>query len=69
MSAERKPGHMRSAHFHRVRVATRDSQGRIVGSPQGKAGIDLHYELRRYPPIPVNVRPDGPQPVVRDLQN
>jgi hypothetical protein len=67
-SGRRLPPHLRAAHWHRVRVATRDDAGVIVGSTGGRQGEDWHYELRWYPPAAVNVTDGaGPAPVVRDL--
>lgn len=62
----RLPPHIRIAHWHRVRVAERDESGNITGSRLGVEGIDWHYELRWYPPTPVN-SDGGIAPAVRDL--
>ncbi len=62
----RLPPHIRMAHWHRVRVAERDESGRVVGNRLGVEGTDWHYELRWYPPTPVNAA-DGVAPAVRDI--
>jgi hypothetical protein len=62
----RVPPHIRIAHWHRVRVAERDENGNVVGDRLGQEGIDWHYELRWYPPTPVNAD-GGIAPVVRDF--
>lgn len=66
----RRPApHLRQAHFHRVRVAERDEDGRIVGSTSGTQGADWHYERRWYPPTPVALdRDDKLPPTVRPLR-
>lgn len=61
------PPHIRSAHWHRFRVATRDEGGNIVGDRLGEQDIDWHYMLKWLSPIEVNVGEDGPDLVVRDL--
>ncbi|GAT10199.1 uncharacterized protein RMCN_3332 [Mycolicibacterium novocastrense] len=61
----RLPAHIRKAHWHRVRIAERNATGRVVGSLQGAQGVDWHYELRWYPPTPVNAE-HGLNPTVRD---
>src|SRR6266702_2377379 len=43
-SGWRLPPHIRRAHWHRVRVATRDEAGNITGSRSGGQGTDWHYE-------------------------
>jgi hypothetical protein len=50
----RLPPHIRKAHWHRVRIVERDVKGNAIGSRDGVEGIDWHYELRWYPPTPVN---------------
>lgn len=60
--------HVRAAHWTRVRVATRDASGKIVGDRLGTQGEDWSYELRWIPPVFVNVGVEGPQPVVRDVE-
>ncbi|WP_426562127.1 hypothetical protein ACPPVT_16520 [Angustibacter sp. McL0619] len=69
MGGWRLPPHIRKAHWHRVRVAVRDEAGVIVGDRAGQQGVDWFYELRWYPPTPVNVSPatTGPDPVVRKV--
>ncbi|MBY0291288.1 MAG: hypothetical protein K2X52_29735 [Mycobacteriaceae bacterium] len=62
----RLPPHIRIAHWHRVRVADRDENGNVIGNRLGVEGVDWHYELRWYPPTPVNVD-SGIAPAVRDL--
>ncbi|MBN3508320.1 hypothetical protein JYB55_05640 [Mycolicibacterium septicum] len=62
----RLPAHIRKAHWHRVRVVERDENGHTVGRRDGVEGIDWHYELRWYPPTPVNAA-TGVGPMVRDL--
>ncbi|MDV3136369.1 hypothetical protein [Mycobacterium sp. 29Ha] len=62
----RLPPHIRIAHWHRVRVAERDENGNVIGNRLGAEGIDWHYELRWYPPTPVNAD-KGVAPTVRDL--
>lgn len=62
------PPHIRSAHWHRFRVATRDAEGKIIGSRSGEKDVDWHYDLKWIPPTPVNVGDEGPQPVVRDIR-
>ena len=62
----RLPAHIRKAHWHRVRIAERDASGHVVGSPQGAQGADWHYELRWYPPTPINAA-HGLNPTVRDF--
>jgi hypothetical protein len=62
----RLPPHIRVAHWHRVRVAERDESGNVIGTRLGAEGIDWHYELRWYPPTPVNAD-SGIAPAVRDL--
>lgn len=59
--------HMRSAHFRRSRVATRDGD-QIIGDIHGTYQIDWHYVLHWIPPTPVNCGPDGPAPVVRSIK-
>lgn len=67
-SGWRLPPHIRRAHWHRVRVATRDKAGNIIGDRQGQQGIDWHYDMRWFPPTPVNVTEQSPvAPVVREL--
>ena len=56
----------RIAHWHRGRVADRDDNGNVIGNRLGVEGIDWHYELRWYPPTPVNAD-GGVAPAVRDL--
>lgn len=60
------PPHIRRAHWHRVRIATRDTAGRITGSTSGVQGVDWEYQLRWYPPTPVNTDEAVP-PVVRQI--
>lgn len=64
----RLPPHVRRAHWHRVRVANRDQTGAIVGNRTGAADVDWHYEMRWYPPAPVNVSNDEPPPTVRGVE-
>lgn len=64
-SGRRLPAHIRKAHWHRVRIAERNATGQVVGSLQGTQGVDWHYELRWYPPTPVNAE-HGLSPTVRD---
>lgn len=67
-SGWRLPPHIRRAHWHRVRVATRDAGGRIIGSKDGRLGVDWNYQMRWYPPTLVNVSTDTPPaPTVRDV--
>lgn len=66
-STWRLPPHICRAHWHRVRVAERDESGAIVGNRLGLEGVDWHYEVRWYPPTPVNAE-EGADPVVRDLE-
>ena len=47
-------------------VAERDENGNVIGNRLGVEGIDWHYELRWYPPTPVNAD-GGVAPAVRDL--
>jgi hypothetical protein len=61
----RLPPHIRKAHWHRVRVAERNASGVVVGSRTGEQGVDWHYEVRWYPPTPVNADEQGVDPVVR----
>ncbi|TXI56302.1 hypothetical protein [Mycolicibacterium mageritense] len=63
-TGRRLPAHIRKAHWHRVRVAERNPAGKVVGSLHGTEGIDWHYELRWYPPTPVNAD-HGLNPTVR----
>ena len=65
-SGRRLPPHIRRAHWHRVRVATRDANGRVIGSRTGVQGEDWAYQLRLYPPTPVGAQ-SGAAPVVRAL--
>ncbi|WP_207126833.1 hypothetical protein [Actinocatenispora comari] len=60
------PPHIRRAHWHRVRVATRGDDGQIVGSTTGTYGVDWSYQMRWYPPTPVNVD-SALSPVVRGV--
>jgi hypothetical protein len=62
----RLPPHIRKAHWHRVRIAERDDDGQVIGSRSGLEGIDWHYEMRWYPPTPVNAD-DGIAPTVREI--
>lgn len=64
----RLPPHIRMAHWHRVRVAERDESGTVIGNRLGAEGVDWHYELRWYPPTPVNAD-GGISPEVRDLDH
>lgn len=64
-SGWRLPAHIRKAHWHRVRIAERNAAGQVVGSLQGVQGVHWHYELRWYPPTPVNAE-QGLNPTVRD---
>ena len=50
----RLPPHIRKAHWHRVRIVERDENSHAIGSREGIEGVDWHYELRWYPPTPVN---------------
>jgi hypothetical protein len=62
------PPHIRKAHPHRYRIATRDNEtGEVVGDRSGIEGIDWHYETRWLWPIEVNCGDQGPQPVIRDI--
>lgn len=64
----RLPPHIRRAHWHRVRVATRDPSGHIVGNRYGEHGVDWDYQMRWFPPAPVNVNDEVKvPPTVRDL--
>ncbi|HEY3505784.1 MAG TPA: hypothetical protein VGN37_23720 [Actinocatenispora sp.] len=66
-SSERTlPPHIRRAHWHRVRIATRDNQGRIVGTTSGTHGVDWAYQMRWYPPTLVNTD-QAPPPTVRGV--
>jgi hypothetical protein len=68
LSGWRLPPHIRRAHWHRVRVATRAADGTVVGSRTGVQGVDWNYEMRWYPPTPVNVSDDvPPDPTVREV--
>lgn len=60
----RLPPHIRKAHWTRVRIATRDEHGRVVGDRLGEQGADWSYELRWIPPTPVNAAAGVP-PTVR----
>lgn len=62
----RMPPHIRRAHYKRVRVATRDAAGQIIGTRSGIEGADWTYETRWIPPTPVNAE-NGVGPVVRDI--
>lgn len=64
-SGRRLPAHIRKAHWHRVRIAERDTNGKVIGTLHGVQGIDWHYELRWYPPTSVNAD-RGHNPTVRD---
>mgnify|MGYP000709090896 CR=1 FL=1 len=68
-SGWRLPPHIRAAHFQRVRIATRDKNGQIVGDVHGVPETDWHYELRWIPPTPVNVDDNGPQRTIRRVVN
>jgi len=46
--------HLRRGHFRRVRIVTRDPEGKRSRSRQGEQGIDWHYEGRWIPPTVVN---------------
>ncbi len=61
------PPHIRRAHWHRVRFAARDQAGHIIGSTTGVHGVDWDYQLRWYPPTPVNASDSAPPPVVRQI--
>ena len=61
----RLPPHIRKAHWHRVRVVERDENGQKIGSRDGVEGVDWHYEVRWFPPTPVNAD-RGVAPTVRD---
>jgi hypothetical protein len=63
----RLPPHIRRAHWHRVRVATRDENGVIVGDRSGVQDIDWTYRLRLYAPTPVAAK-EAFAPVVRHLE-
>jgi hypothetical protein len=68
-SGWRLPPHIRRAHWHRVRIATRNRMGNVTGNRSGEQGTDWHYEMRWYPPIPVNVSDQiPPGPTVRELE-
>lgn len=68
VSGWRLPPHVRRAHWHRVRLATRGSDGTIIGDVSGVQGQDWEYALRWFPPTLVNVGANGaPDPVVRPL--
>jgi hypothetical protein len=55
------------AHWHRVRLATRDAAGNIIGNRSGEQGVDWQYEMRWFPQTPVNVPVEGlPTPTIRD---
>lgn len=47
--------HLRRGHWTRVRVATRDDAGTIVGTTDGEEGADWHYEGRWIRPVIVNL--------------
>jgi hypothetical protein len=65
----RLPPHIRRAHWHRVRVATRDQAGNITGNRSGEQETDWHYEMRWFPPTPVNVSDQAPlAPSVREIE-
>lgn len=55
----RLPPHIRKAHWTRVRVATRDESGAIVGDRLGVQHVDWHYEARWLPPTLINAGPSG----------
>lgn len=59
--------HIRRAHNTRVRIATRDADGNIIGNRQGEFGVDWHYEIRWIPPTPINVGEEGSAPTVRTV--
>jgi hypothetical protein len=63
--------HIRKAHWHRVRVATRDEAGLVIGDRSGVEGVDWSYLLRWYPPTSVNMADGssdaGAHPVVRSV--
>ena len=61
----RLPPHIRKAHWHRVRIVERDENSHAIGSREGIEGVDWHYELRWYPPTPVNAD-GGVAPTVRN---
>lgn len=61
------PPHIRKAHWHRVRVVERNSEGIAIGSRTGEQDVDWHYEVRWYPPIPVNADRHGVDPAVRAI--
>jgi hypothetical protein len=50
--------HWRRGHWTKVRMASRDAGGRIVGSTSGAKGVDWAYEGRWIRPVLVN--PAGP---------
>lgn len=59
------PPHIRKAHWHRVRIATRTDDGQIVGNTRGTEGVDWTYQMRWYPPTAVNANGGDIAPVVR----
>jgi hypothetical protein len=63
----RLPPHIRRAHWHRVRIATRDETGTVIGDRLGEHGVHWHYESRWIPPTPVNAVDGQVAPVVRPL--
>lgn len=63
----RMPPHIRKAHWQRVRIATRNDEGVIVGDRLGEQGVDWEYQMRWYPPTPVNATADGVDPAVREI--
>lgn len=50
-----------------MRVATRSADGSLIGDQAGERDLDWHYEVRWYPPTPVNAE-QGVAPAVRDLE-
>lgn len=64
----RMPPHIRKAHWQRVRIATRNDDGVIVGDRLGEQGVDWDYQMRWYPPTPVNATTDGVDPAVREVR-
>lgn len=64
----RMPPHIRKAHWQRVRIATRSDAGVIVGDRLGEQGVDWDYQMRWYPPTPVNASANGVDPAVREVR-
>lgn len=63
----RLPPHIRRAHWRRVRIATRDDSGAVIGNQRGAQDVDWHYETRWIPPTPVNAVDGQVAPAVRPV--